>query len=62
VARKIIPKTRHGWVRMIVKLVGFLTRKEGKEPGIKTLWIGIRRFTDIMRGWHIAKQKDVGKG
>lgn len=47
---------------MIAKLGGFLGRKGDKEPGVKTLWIGIRRFNDIMYGWNISKQKDMGKG
>lgn len=49
-------------VRMLAKLGGFLGRHGDKQPGIKTLWIGIRRFTDIMNGWNLSKQKDVGKG
>lgn len=57
-----IPKTVHTAVLMIAKLGGFLARKGDHEPGVKTLWIGMRRFTDIMQGWHMAKKKDVGKG
>ncbi len=60
--KKEVPKTIHEGVMMIAKLGGFLARKGDKEPGVKTLWIGIRRFTDIMQGWKMAQQKDVGKG
>lgn len=49
-------------VRMLAKLGGFLGRHGDNQPGIKTLCIGIRRFTDIMNGWNLSKQKDVGKG
>jgi transposase len=60
--KKNIPETIHEGVLMIAKLGGFLGRKGDHEPGVKTLWIGMRRFDDIMQGWHTAKQKDVGKG
>lgn len=54
--------TIHEAVRMLAKLGGFLGRKSDKEPGVKTLWIGMRRFTDMMTAWYIFQQKDVGKG
>jgi hypothetical protein len=61
-SKKDTPKTIHEGVRMMAKLGGFLARKGDKEPGVKTLWIGMRRFTDIMIAWHVLKKKDVGKG
>lgn len=59
---KHIPKTIHEGVVMIAKLGGFLARKGDREPGVKCLWVGMRRLTDIMQGWYLAKEKDVGKG
>lgn len=55
-AKKNISKTIHEAVRMIAKLGGFLARKGDKEPGVKTLWIGMRRFTDIMTAMYILKE------
>lgn len=49
-------------VRMLARFGGFLGRRQDKDPGIKTLWIGIRRFTDIINGWNLSKLKDVGEG
>lgn len=60
--KKQIVTTIHEGVLSLAKLGGFLARKGDKKPGVKTLWIGIRRFTDMMQGWQLAKQKDVGKG
>lgn len=56
--------TIHEAVRLIAKLGGFLARKGDKEPGVKTLWIGLRRFHGIMFAWQLFKDqtKDVGKG
>jgi hypothetical protein len=62
VKRKNMPETIHTGVLTIARLGGFLGRKVDKEPGVKTLRIGIRRFTDIIQGWQMAKQKDVGNG
>ena len=45
--------TIHQAVRMIAKLGGFLGRKRDGDPGVKTIWIGLQRLTDIMTGWHI---------
>lgn len=61
-SKKKLPKTIHTGVLLIAKLGGFLGRKGDHEPGVKTLWIGIQRFTDIMQGWRMAQEKDVGKG
>lgn len=59
--KRTITTIREG-VRQLAKLGGFLARKGDKDPGVKTLWLGIRRFHDIMEGWRLAKKKDVGKG
>lgn len=59
--KKTITTIREGVVEL-AKLGGFMGRRGDRDPGVKTLWIGIRRFTDIMDGWHLAQLKDVGKG
>lgn len=41
-------------VRMIARLGGFLARKGDGEPGVKTIWRGLRRFDDLYRGWKLA--------
>jgi len=57
-----VKETIQNAVKMLAKLGGFLGRKGDKQPGVKTLWIGIRRFNDIMYGWNVSNQKDMGKG
>lgn len=39
----------------IAKLGGFLGRKKDGEPGIKSLWRGLRRLFDITQTWKLAK-------
>ncbi len=41
-------------VRWIAQLGGFLGRKRDGEPGVKTIWRGLRRLADMMIGWAIA--------
>jgi hypothetical protein len=50
------PPNLHDAVRMIAKLGGFLGRKGDGEPGLKTLWRGMRRLEDISIAWQLAKQ------
>jgi hypothetical protein len=45
------PPTFREAVRMIAQLGGFLARKHDGEPGVKTLWRGLRRLRDISWGW-----------
>jgi len=47
--KRTITTIREG-VFQLAKLGGFLARKGDKNPGVKTLWVGIRRFHDIMEG------------
>jgi hypothetical protein len=53
-------------VRQIARLGGFLARKGDGEPGVKTLWRGLRRFEDIFTGWKLSREnlspKVVGNG
>lgn len=41
-------------VRMIATLGGFLGRKGDGEPGVKTIWRGMRRLHDIATTTEIA--------
>jgi hypothetical protein len=45
------PPTLREAVRMIAQLGGFLGRKCDGEPGVKTLWRGLRRLHDFSQGW-----------
>ncbi|MBD1942676.1 IS4 family transposase [Coleofasciculus sp. FACHB-712] len=40
-------------VRMIAMLAGFLGRKSDGEPGIQTIWRGLRRLHDIAATWKL---------
>lgn len=62
--RRTKPPAMQEAVQMIAKLGGFLGRKGDKEPGVKTLWIGLRRLSDIAATWSLllGVDKDVGKG
>jgi len=42
------PPTLREAVRLIARLGGFLGRRHDGEPGVKTLWRGLRRFHDIL--------------
>ncbi len=37
-------------VRQISMLGGFLGRKGDSEPGVKTLWLGMQRLRDFIKG------------
>jgi len=45
------PPTLREGIRMIAQLGGFLGRKSDGEPGVKTIWRGLRRLHDISQGW-----------
>jgi len=40
-------------VRWIARLGGFMGRKHDGEPGVKTIWRGLRRLEDIAHTWSI---------
>jgi len=42
-------------VRWIAQLGGFLGRKHDGEPGVKTLWRGLRRLDDMLAAWRLAQ-------
>jgi hypothetical protein len=50
--QKKIPSLREA-VRMIARLGGFLGRKGDGEPGVKTIWRGLRRLHDIAATWKL---------
>ena len=41
-------------VRMIASFGGILGRKGDGEPGVKTLWLRLRRLHDISQTWQIS--------
>lgn len=45
------PPTLREAVRMIAALGGFLGRKADGEPGLKTVWKGLKRLSDMTTGW-----------
>lgn len=45
------PPTLNTCVRWIAQLGGFLARKHDGEPGVKTIWQGLRRLHDIAQTW-----------
>jgi transposase-like protein/transposase Tn5 family protein len=42
-------------VRWIAQLGGFLGRKHDGQPGVKTLWRGLRRLEDLTAAWRLAQ-------
>ena len=42
-------------VRWLAMLGGFLGRKRDGEPGVKTLWRGLRRLQDLVEMWRIMQ-------
>jgi hypothetical protein len=49
------PPSLHEAVVMIARLGGFLARRNDGEPGVKTIWRGLRRLHDIASGWQLAR-------
>ncbi|MDE3074785.1 MAG: IS4 family transposase [Chloroflexota bacterium] len=52
------PPDCHTAVRWLAKLGGFLGRKGDGEPGVKTLWRGLRRLEDITDMYQIMRRRD----
>ncbi|WP_348256623.1 IS4 family transposase [Leptolyngbya sp. PL-A3] len=48
------PPTLHECIRWIAQLGGFIERKGDGEPGVKTIWRGLRRPHDIAQTWQLA--------
>lgn len=47
----VSPPSLNTCVRWISQLGGFLARKGDGEPGVKTIWQGLRRLHDIAQTW-----------
>lgn len=47
----VSPPSLNTCVRWIAQLGGFLARKGDGEPGVKTIWQGLRRLHDIAQTW-----------
>jgi hypothetical protein len=47
------PPTLRQAVRWIAQLGGFLGRKSDGEPGVQTIWLGLRRLADIAAMWQL---------
>ncbi len=46
-------------VRQIARLGGFLARKSDGEPGVKTIWRGLRRLEDFVTGWKLSFKNPI---
>lgn len=49
------PPTLRQAVRWIAQLGGFLGRKHDGEPGVQTIWLGLRRLSDIAAMWQLLR-------
>jgi hypothetical protein len=41
-------------VRAIARLAGWQGYRSAPDPGVKMLWLGLRRLTDMVTGWRLA--------
>ena len=48
------PPTLHTCIRWIAQLGGFMGRKRDGQPGVKTIWQGLRRLHDIAETWRLV--------
>lgn len=46
-------------IRLIAKLGGFLARQADREPGVKTIWIGLQRVTDFAIGVKFLREVEA---
>lgn len=53
------PPSLHECVMWIAKLGGFLGRKGDGDPGVKTIWIGLRKLHNMVRVWSICQDKST---
>lgn len=51
-----VPPTLHQAVRWIAQLGGFLGRRGDGEPGVQTLWKGMRHLHDMATTWKLLTQ------
>ena len=52
---KAIPQA-NAVIRLIARLGGFLGRKGDGEPGVKTLWLGMRELAVFVEGLRFARE------
>lgn len=57
----VSPPSLREAVRQIARLGGFLARKGDGEPGVKTIWRGLRRLDDLVTGWKLSRKKPIRK-
>jgi hypothetical protein len=55
------PPSLHEAVRQIARLGGFLARKGDGEPGVKTIWRGLRRLDDLVTGSRLSRDHPAPK-
>lgn len=55
------PPSLRAAVRQIARLGGFLARKGDGEPGVKTIWRGLRRLDDIVTGSRLSRHNAATK-
>jgi hypothetical protein len=55
------PPTLHQAVLWIARLGGFLARKADGEPGVKTIWRGLRRLSDMTVAAQLQAERDQSK-
>jgi len=48
-----VPPSLHAAILWIARLGGFLARKADGEPGVQTIWTGLRRLDDIAATWQL---------
>jgi hypothetical protein len=44
-----IPPTLNEMTRMVASLGGYINKKSSPEPGVKTIWIGLRNMQEHLR-------------
>jgi hypothetical protein len=55
------PPSLKTMVGLVASLGGYLGRKGDGEPGPKTVWVGLQRVTDLVRGWRAFAQHGAVK-
>jgi Transposase Tn5 dimerisation domain len=51
------PPTLGEAVLMLARLGGFLARQGDGVPGVKTIWRGLSRLTDLVAMWRLLHQQ-----
>ena len=45
----VIAPTLNEMIRMVASLGGYLNRKSDPEPGVKTMWLGLRNMQEHIK-------------